>query len=133
MFKMKKAFCINCKKELKNYRSSRCRSCWNKHYKGNPKNYFKSGKKNPSWKGSKVKYVALHQWIRKNKPKPKVCEICKKKSPCDVANISGKYKRDVNDYKWLCRKCHMIKDGTLNNLKYVDLNNTEVILKNGRN
>lgn len=35
--------------------------------------------------------------------------------PLDVANISGKYQRDINDFEWLCRKCHMKKDGRINN------------------
>ena len=59
------------------------------------------------WKGNKVGLSALHEWIRNHKPKPKLCEICKKRKPFDCSNISGKYKRDVNDFMWLCRSCHM--------------------------
>ncbi len=76
---------------------------------------------NPMWKGDKVSYYSIHEWIANRKPKPKLCEKCKKKPPYDLANISGKYKRDINDFKWLCRKCHMIEDGSyiiaINNLK----------------
>ena len=72
--------------------------------------------KNPMWRDD-VGYSSLHLWIKNYKQKPKVCEICKKYPPHDLANISGKYKRDINDFEWLCRKCHMIKDGRLNNLK----------------
>lgn len=78
----------------------------------------KLGDKNPMWKGSSVSYNALHTWIHKYKPKPKLCEKCHKNKPYDVANISGKYKRDINDYRWLCRRCHMINDGRMNNLKH---------------
>jgi len=39
--------------------------------------------------------------------------------PYDVANISGKYKRDIKDFEWLCRLCHMTKDGRLEALKCV--------------
>lgn len=71
------------------------------------------GEKNPYWKGDQVGKSSLHNWIRKRKPKPKLCEDCKKVPPYDLSNISGKYKRDVNDFKWVCRKCHMISDGRL--------------------
>jgi hypothetical protein len=75
--------------------------------------------KNPVWKGNEVnKEDALHDWVRRRKLKPEVCEECKKVPPYDLANISGQYKRDINDFKWLCRKCHLIEDGRLfNNLK----------------
>jgi hypothetical protein len=71
---------------------------------------FFEGEKNPLWKGNKAGYFAIHQWIRSHKPKPKFCERCYKKEPVDVANISGKYKRDINDYEWLCRSCHLKGD-----------------------
>jgi len=45
--------------------------------------------------------------------KPKLCQDCKKKPPYDLANISQEYKRDLSDWEWLCRKCHMKKDGRL--------------------
>lgn len=65
------------------------------------------GNLNGMWGGDKITYEALHQWIRRNKPKTNFCEECKIKKPFDVANISGEYKRDINDFKWLCRSCHM--------------------------
>ena len=72
---------------------------------------------NPNWKGNEVGLINLHGWIRRRKPKPKFCEECKKRKPYDLVNISGKYKRDINDFEWLCRKCHMVKDGRIHNLK----------------
>lgn len=76
---------------------------------------------NPMWKGDKVGYAALHDWVRRQLSKPKFCQKCKKRKAYDLANISGKYLRDVKDYIWLCRKCHMTIDGriikVLNNLK----------------
>jgi hypothetical protein len=59
--------------------------------------------KNSQWKGDKVGYIALHNWVRRRKPKPEFCEICNKRKPYDLSNISGKYKRDINDYK--CVNC----------------------------
>ena len=123
-YKRDKKVCFNCDKGLKfyNYKSNMCRPCWLLFYngkgEGSKKNYFKKGNKNINWKGDEVKYVGLHKWIRKYKPKPKFCEICKIKPPKDIANISGEYKRDIEDYQWICRRCHVIKDGTINNLKF---------------
>jgi len=73
----------------------------------------KLGKKNPLWKGDEVGLKALHEWVKRYKPKPKVCENCHKKGWIDLANISQEYKRDLTDWEWLCRKCHMIKDGRI--------------------
>jgi len=73
-----------------------------------------TGKYNGMWKGTGVGKSELHNWVRRNKPKPKLCVCCKKSKPYDLANISQKYKRDINDFEWLCRKCHMAKDGRLN-------------------
>lgn len=73
-------------------------------------NYY-LGPKNPSWKGDKIKYRGLHAWIRKNKPAVTSCENCMmKKKSLDIANISGKYFRNIDDYMWLCRSCHIIYD-----------------------
>jgi len=68
---------------------------------------------NPMWKGKDAGLDAVHIWVLRRKPKPKLCECCKKKKPIDLANISQKYKRDVKDFEWLCRRCHMKKDGRL--------------------
>lgn len=68
------------------------------------------GKYNSQWKGNKVGLISLHEWVRNHKPKPEFCEECKKAKPYDLANISGEYKRDINDFKWLCRSCHMKMD-----------------------
>jgi hypothetical protein len=82
-----------------------------RHLKKLNKNH--KGKNNPNWKGNKVGYKALHKWIRQHKPKPKLCEICGKNEPYDLANISGEYKRDINDFEWICRGCHIKKDGRM--------------------
>lgn len=66
--------------------------------------------KNGMWKGDSVGYDSLHSWVKRRIPKPKLCEMCNKNKPYDLSNISGKYKRDVNDFKWLCRSCHIKLD-----------------------
>ena len=68
--------------------------------------------KNQNWKGNFVTYNPLHAWIRVRKPKPDLCEECQVRPPRDLSNISRKYKRDISDYRWLCRSCHMIYDGS---------------------
>lgn len=74
--------------------------------------------KNGMWKGDKVRYGALHDWIKEYKPKSMFCEKCGKVTEkLDCANISGEYKRDISDWRWLCRKCHMESDGRLDKLK----------------
>src|SRR3990172_5843486 len=73
--------------------------------------------KNGMWKEVGVGMTALHEWIKSRKPKPNLCECCGVSKAYDLANISNTYKRDVKDFGWLCRKCHMRKDGRIKNLK----------------
>ena len=77
---------------------------------------FQPKEGNPMWKNVGVGMSALHEWVKKRKVKPKKCENCNKKDVVDLANISQKYKRDLSDWEWLCRSCHMIKDGRMKNL-----------------
>ncbi len=72
-----------------------------------------SREKNGMWKGDEVGYNALHSWVRKYKFKSELCECCHKNKSYDLANISGEYKRNLDDWEWLCRKCHMVRDGRL--------------------
>ncbi len=80
--------------------------------KGNPM-YGLKGEKSPTymdkssnWKGDSVSYGALHKWIKRNKPNNGICEHCGERKRLDLANISKEYKRDVNDYRYLCTRCH---------------------------
>lgn len=45
-------------------------------------------------------------WVRARKPIQMKCEFCNKEEKLELANISGKYKRDIKDFVWLCHKCH---------------------------
>jgi hypothetical protein len=72
------------------------------------------GDKHPLWKGDNISIYEFHKWIRRNNPEPKFCERCNRKPPYDLAKKEGrKYTRNIDDYEWLCRKCHMIEDGRL--------------------
>lgn len=102
--------CKVCSKELDKGRGKKkprvstglCITCFN---------LSKIGSKNHNWKGDNVGYPALHQWARKQIVRPEVCPVCNIRFPIDLANISQEYKRDLSDWEWLCRKCHMDKDG----------------------
>lgn len=73
------------------------------------------GKNHGLWKGDKVGIDALHQWLHKQLPKPEFCTKCNTRKAYDLAN-KGIYNRDLKNWEWLCRKCHMESDGRMNNL-----------------
>lgn len=70
----------------------------------------KTGENHGTWKGDKVGYAGVHAWVKKILPKPELCQMCKIKPPCDLANITGIYSREVKNWQYLCRKCHMRLD-----------------------
>ena|SRR3990167_7682415 len=72
------------------------------------------GEKNNNWKGDAVGYNQLHAYMRLRIPRPLLCE-CGLKAPHDLAN-KGIYNRDIHNWEWLCRKCHLTKDGRLGKL-----------------
>lgn len=74
------------------------------------------GANNPGWKAGKVGYFGLHRWVRKHLSKPDRCSECNELKPLDLANISGTYQRDLSDWQWLCRRCHLYADGIIQNL-----------------
>ena len=77
------------------------------------------GNKAYNWKNDKVGYYALHIWVTRWKGKPKFCEDCGNMiaKKFEWANISGLYKRDLNDYKRLCTRCHHIFDSKTGKVK----------------
>lgn len=94
--------CCDCKCATTG-RNKRCRPCACR--------YSKLGEKNPQWRGNNVGYEALHEWIKRRIPRPKCCVHCGQQKALDLANISGEYKRDIDDWEYLCRLCHMKSDG----------------------
>lgn len=92
-----------------------------KHHTDETKRKIKeatSGEKHYHWAGDDVGYKGVHKWMRKHKPKKEVCEKCGEKKQLDLANKSGEYKRDVDDYEWLCRRCHLINDKVIDGMIY---------------
>lgn len=78
-----------------------------------------TGEKHHCWKGKKACYTTQHQWINHNYGKANGCDQCHTLTAkmYHWANISGKYRRSIKDYKQLCVSCH-IKFNHLN--KYGD-------------
>ena len=66
------------------------------------------GEKNAMWKGEKVGYLGVHNWVRTKLGSPNKCEHCgaTNNQRYEWANKSGKYKRDLSDWLRLCCKCH---------------------------
>ena len=82
------------------------------------------GENNSEWKGDDVGYRALHHWVKRHFGVADKCRVCGKLQTesgkmIHWSNISGKYKRQKDDWQKLCAKCH----------KNYDLN----ILQGGQN
>jgi hypothetical protein len=79
------------------------------------------------FKGANASYVSKHIFVKRRLVKPLSCQNCGKTTRLDLAfknhdlgvKDSLLYTHDPDDYIWLCRKCHMTKDGRINNaIKY---------------
>jgi transposase-like protein len=68
---------------------------------------FQKGLSHPLWKGGKVGYSSLHEWIAVNwgKAKEYVCSHCPRQA-LDWANIGQIYNRERENWMPLCRSCH---------------------------
>lgn len=97
--------CQKCNKEFtyKGYHGAKlCRKCWIKED-------VHKNEANPRWKGEKVSYNGLHKWVNRNRVKQGKCVKCgtTEAKRYEWANISGKYKRDLGDYRELCSSCNL--------------------------
>lgn len=61
-------------------------------------------------KTNKYWYLYIHNWIKKYKPMPRKCEDCGQKRLLQYANLSGRYKKQISDWKCLCIICHRAYD-----------------------
>jgi len=78
------------------------------------------GENNYQWKGDAAKYGTKHDWVNKWKGRPQKCEHCGTTDPnkrYEWATISGEHKRDLNDWKRLCKKCHVDYDDSYRGLR----------------
>ena len=86
---------------------------WNKGLEG-----YKLGKEHYHWKGGNGTYARLHYWVNQQKGKPVICEFCgKTKGKLEWANKSQQYKKNLDDWISLCKKCHIEYDNTIKVLK----------------
>lgn len=82
---------------------------WNNGLKG-----FMSGEQNKMWKGDRVGYGALHDWLRLHYGKASHCEFCGtsgnprgRRWNIEWALRKGmSYERKIENYIMLCAKCH---------------------------
>ena len=112
-----KYYCKNCRVSFLDTPSSKRKFCsyecyWS--FKAGRPWPSRRGSGNPLWKGQKAKYFTKHDWVRRNWGKANVCDTCGSKDFVEWANISGKYLRIRKDWQKLCRRCHMLSDGRLN-------------------
>lgn len=66
----------------------------------------KRGPNNPAWKGDDVTYRVIHRWINRVATKTGTCSRCGEERLTQWANLSGNYRRDVNDFAEMCVPCH---------------------------
>lgn len=70
------------------------------------KTEFKNATKHPNWKGDKVGYTSLHEWIGVHWGKARQYWCKCGKQALDWANVTGIYDRDRNNWETMCRSCH---------------------------
>lgn len=74
------------------------------------------GEEHHNWRGDAVSYTTLHAWVRRRKPKTGACSECRaevgtgRRSGTEWANVSGRYRRDLDDFIELCIPCHRDRD-----------------------
>lgn len=52
----------------------------------------------------------LHRFIAKVKPKPRRCEKCHEVKKLELSCKNHIYDKDLRRWKWLCKRCHHIRD-----------------------
>ena len=52
-------------------------------------------------------YCALHDWIHRHLPKPSQCQSCNRQHPYIEAACIGEYNRDLSNWRYLCKPCHI--------------------------
>jgi hypothetical protein len=81
------------------------------HNNGNFERPSFFGSDNPAWRGDKITYSGLHQYVRKWLSKPDLCVNCKRVPPKDIYCTNDVQTRNLEDWVWLCRTCIMYIDG----------------------
>lgn len=95
--------CLDCGKVLGNRRSKKCMQHAQIGVHKGLRNEL-----NPMWKGDHATYEAVHAWVKVRLGKATYCtnNLSHTASRYEWANISGEYKRDINDWHSFCSKCN---------------------------
>lgn len=66
------------------------------------------GEQNLHWKGDNAGKTAMHDWVKKWKGKPDLCEMCGTITAkrYEWANVDHSYRRILEDYIRMCTSCH---------------------------
>lgn len=112
--------CLECSKDFKTLNKNIKRGPYTCSRSCGRLKIIKRENLSPNWKGDKVGKPALHNWVERQLGKPKKCEHCNTETAkCfDWSNISQEYKRDINDWQRLCRKCHSSYDKNVRLIKW---------------
>jgi hypothetical protein len=91
-----KPHCKVCNKQLVSYQAKHC------------KLHANFGERNPNWKGDNITYGTKHKRLYRRLGQPSFCEGCGTENAKRYhwANISGKYKNELDDWIRLCVSCH---------------------------
>jgi hypothetical protein len=115
----KKVHFCKCGKQTSDYRNKLCSSCYikkliiinktKKRVNFNPKPRY--GADNNFWKGDKIGYAGIHDWLHNKFGKPVICgnKSCNNKDSSwfEYCLLKGKkHERKRENYIILCRKCH---------------------------
>ena len=88
-----------------------------------------TGENHPAWKGDSCGYSSIHDWVKRQTERPSECEDCSVPDRrilqshgveigyLHLANISGKYLREITDWKYLCPRCHSKLDSGRNSIQ----------------
>lgn len=113
--------CIDCRKAI-SVDALRCKSCAGKLRdvsKIIATNHTRVGRLHPNWKDN-IGNRELHRWVRRHLKQPELCQSCNSNKSFDLANVTGIYERDFHNWRYLCRRCHMLSDGRME--KFVQYN-----------
>lgn len=73
----------------------------------NNRHLFGEGEQNVRWRGDDAGVSAIHKWINKIKPLTRTCEECGATGMrTEWSNLDHTWRRDPDDYRELCSRCH---------------------------
>jgi len=71
------------------------------------KGISKQGELNQAWKDNLVRNEGLHSWVKRHLTKSDNCQLCGNPNKrLDLANKTGIYDRNFENWFYLCIKCH---------------------------